>query len=154
MLLNSFGSPVINEKSPPSPAVDALSAIRFSALPRAPSVLSKPKITRGTPKTSSPSLPPAPKHRKRIVEQWPVAMQYKDVLECKTPLERSLGYARKINELAMCDCGLVRECPPQWLSSQETLPGVSKSHGQNDSPPAYSSHSNIHKSPRNVKAER
>lgn len=33
-------------------------------------------------------------------------MQYKDVLECKTPLERSLGYARKINELAMYDSGL------------------------------------------------
>jgi len=31
--------------------------------------------------------------------------------------------------------------------------GVSKSRGQNHSPLAYSSHSNIHKSPRNVKAE-
>lgn len=33
-------------------------------------------------------------------------MQHRDVLELKTPLERSLGYARKINELAVYDCGL------------------------------------------------
>ena len=33
-------------------------------------------------------------------------MQYKDILECKTPLERSFGYARKISELAMYDSGL------------------------------------------------
>jgi len=35
-------------------------------------------------------------------------MQYKGVLGCKTPLERSLGYARKIIKLAMYDCGLAR----------------------------------------------
>ena len=42
-------------------------------------------------------------------------MQYKDVLECKTPLERSLGYARKINELAMYDCGLTN-----WMDAVKT----------------------------------
>jgi hypothetical protein len=56
-----------------------------------------------------------PKRRKKIVEQWPVAMQYKDVLEFKTPLERSLGYARKINELAMYDCGLT-----SWMDAVNT----------------------------------
>ena len=42
-------------------------------------------------------------------------MQYKDVLECKTPLERSLGYARKINELAMFDSGLTG-----WMEAVKT----------------------------------
>lgn len=42
-------------------------------------------------------------------------MQYKDVLECKTPLERSLGYARKINELAVYDCGLT-----SWMDAVKT----------------------------------
>lgn len=34
-----------------------------------------------------------------------------------------------------------------------SLHGISKARGQKDSPPPYTSHSNIHKSPRNVKAE-
>ena len=100
---NSSGSPATNEKPLPSPAVDNPNARRFSALPRAPSVSSGPNHSRGYSRNSSP-LPPKP--RKRIVDQWPAAMQHKDVLECKTSLERSLGYARKINELAMYDCGL------------------------------------------------
>jgi len=95
--------------------VGALNSKRFSALPRAPSLISKSKPSRRASRTSSPSLPPVPKHRERIVEQWPMAMQYKDVLECKTPLERSLGYARKINELAMYDCGLTI-----WMDAVKT----------------------------------
>ena len=42
-------------------------------------------------------------------------MHYNDVLECKTSLERSLGYARKINELAMYDCGLT-----SWMDAVKT----------------------------------
>lgn len=100
----SSGSPAINEKPLPSTAVlDKLNAKRFSALPRAPSVSRGPNLSRGYSRSPSP-LPP--KRRKRVIEQWPAAMQHRDVLECKTPLERSLGYARKINELAMYDCGL------------------------------------------------
>ena len=34
-----------------------------------------------------------------------------------------------------------------------SLHGISKARGQKDSPPPYTSHSNSHKSPRNVKAE-
>ena len=33
-------------------------------------------------------------------------MQFKDVLAKKTSLERAIGYANKINELYMYDCGL------------------------------------------------
>lgn len=100
---NLSGSPVINEKSLPNPAVNRR---RSPALPRAPSVTSSSNFPREPSRTPSPSLPPVPKRRRRIIEQWPIAIQYKDVLECKTSLERSLGYARKINELAMYDCGL------------------------------------------------
>ena len=34
------------------------------------------------------------------------SLQYKDVLECKTPLERSLGYTHKVNGFVMVttDC--------------------------------------------------
>lgn len=81
----------------------ALFVKRFSALPRAPSLISSSSLSRRASRTPSP---PVLKRRKRVVEQWPVAMQFKDVLECKTPLERSLGYAHKINELAMYDSGL------------------------------------------------
>ena len=112
---NPSVSPVINEKSLPSPAPGALNTRRFSALPRAPSVILRPTFSSGPPRSPSPSLPSVPKRRTKIVEQWPVAMQYKDVLECKTPLERSLGYARKINELAMYDCGLT-----SWMEAVKT----------------------------------
>ena len=103
------GSPVIHEKPLPSPTVETFNSKRFSSLPRAPSISSGSNFSRGYSRTPSP-LPP--RRRKRVIEQWPLAMQYKDVLECKTPLERSLGYARKINELAMYDCGLTN-----WMDS-------------------------------------
>lgn len=112
---NSPASHVINEKSLLNPSGGPLNAKRFSALPRAPSVSSSSNISRRASRTPSPPLPSAPKRPKRVIEQWPVAMQYKDVLECKTPLERSLGYARKINELAMYDCGLT-----SWMDAVRT----------------------------------
>lgn len=112
---SSSWSPVVNERSLPSPGMGALKAKRFSALPHTPPVLSSSSLSYGSPRTPSPLLPPVPKRRKRIIEQWPASMQYKDVLECKTPLERSLGYARKINELAMYDCGLT-----EWMDAVKT----------------------------------
>ena len=112
---NSSGSPLVNGRTQPSPATGGLSAKRFSALPHAPPVMSSSSLSYGSPRTPSPLLPPVPKRRKRIVDQWPASMQYKDVLECKTPLERSLGYARKINELSMYDCGLT-----DWMDAVKT----------------------------------
>lgn len=100
---NTSESPAVNEKALPSPTLGALFAKRFSALPRAPSLVSSSSLSRRASRTPSP---PILKRRRKVVEQWPVAMQFKDVLECKTPLERSLGYAHKINELAMYDSGL------------------------------------------------
>ena len=42
----------------------------------------------------------------KIRSTWPDAMQFADVLAKRTSVERSLGYARKINELANHDPGL------------------------------------------------
>jgi hypothetical protein len=40
----------------------------------------------------------------------PAAMNFNDVLEKKTPGQRAIGYAIKINELWMSDCGLGDWC--------------------------------------------
>ena len=112
---NSSESPATNEMHPPCPALGALGVKRPSTLPHAPAVISSSNLSRGSPKTPSPALPPVPKPRRKIIEQWPTAMQFKDILECKTPLERSLGYAHKINELAMYDCGLT-----SWMDAVKT----------------------------------
>lgn len=42
----------------------------------------------------------------KIISPWPDAMSFSDVLAKRTPLERSMGYAMKINELYVSDCGL------------------------------------------------
>jgi hypothetical protein len=39
-------------------------------------------------------------------------MRFRDVLAKKSSAERAIGYATKINELAMYDCGL-----GEWLAS-------------------------------------
>lgn len=84
---------------------------RFSALPRTPSLMSLNRLSLGSKHSSrSPSVthPNAslalPIHR--IKSAYPSALQFGDVLGRKTALERSLGYARKINELYNHDCGL------------------------------------------------
>ncbi|KAF9780289.1 hypothetical protein BJ322DRAFT_331530 [Thelephora terrestris] len=123
---NLSGSFVIAEKPLPSLAIDTSNSKRFSALPRAPSI-SRANLSHAYSRTPSP-LPP--KHRKRTVEQWPVAMQYKDIFECKTSLERSLGYARKINELAMYDCGLT-----SWMDAVRTRALPKKPSSQTNSKP-------------------
>ncbi|TFY72091.1 hypothetical protein EVG20_g896 [Dentipellis fragilis] len=76
---------------------------RFSSLPRTPSVADS------LPPSSVSSHPPSPlvpSVRPRKYSPWPDAMWYKDVLIRKTALDRATGYAMKINELAMYDCGL------------------------------------------------
>lgn len=44
--------------------------------------------------------------RLRIRAMWPDAMHCTEITAKRSALERSLGYAQKINELAMYDCGL------------------------------------------------
>lgn len=90
---------------------------RFSSLPRAPSrsAKSENRLSSGSASTSStlpphieddvPLMPRSPPFQK-IISPWPQAMFYADVTSKKSALERSLGYAAKINELYIYDCGL------------------------------------------------
>lgn len=85
---------------------------RFSTLPRTPSVSSKapsvePKSASPSPPVAAAPLPPAPRPpRPKIRSNWPSSMSCRDVVVLPTALERSLGYAHKINDLAKYDCGL------------------------------------------------
>jgi hypothetical protein len=99
---------------PPSPSTStsplrttSSSLKRFSALPQTPSLISVGLVPGGaqSSRTPSPSLPQIPARRK-LISLWPAAMQFNDVTAHRSPLERSLGYANKINELAMYECGL------------------------------------------------
>jgi hypothetical protein len=89
----------------------ALSIKRFSSLPRPPSRISNNRLSIGSKRSSrtpSPSLvgaralPPVEKVR----SAWPPAMHFANVAVKKSALDRSLGYAQKINELYMYDSGL------------------------------------------------
>lgn len=97
---------------------------RFSSLPRTPSRKAEKRLSGGsrssynssvsTASTIPPPLPPlevpavprTPPPIQKIISPWPSAMFYSEVLAKKTALERSLGYAAKINELYIYDCGL------------------------------------------------
>lgn len=85
---------------------------RFSSLPRTPSRASIPSPSSERLESPSPSYAPSVVTpirvvpRKRIRAAWPLAMQCYDVVAKKSPLERAMGYAEKINELSMYDCGL------------------------------------------------
>ncbi|KAL5487812.1 hypothetical protein ACEPAI_5920 [Sanghuangporus weigelae] len=73
----------------------------------------------------------------KIRSRWPDAMQFADVLAKRTPLERSLGYARKINELANHDPGL-----GDWVVATKhnlTVPGKGSSKRKSVSPVAVRS---------------
>ncbi|KAG8218439.1 hypothetical protein J3R82DRAFT_4064 [Butyriboletus roseoflavus] len=92
---------------------NALNIKRFSSLPRTPSLMSlnRPspgsKRSSGTPSSSvvhSMSQPKPPVRRTKSTH--PPAMYFADVTVKRTALERSVGYAHKINELYNCDCGL------------------------------------------------
>ena len=107
---------------------------RFSALPRTPSVTSaRAKSPEASPQVSprhskDAPLPaiPAPLRRRvprpRITAEWPDAMSCRDVVTLRTPLERAAGYANKINELALYDCGLT-----DWLQDRRYTGGCAYS---------------------------
>lgn len=101
--------PHLETKSPKN----ALNAKRFSTLPRTPSLMSLNRPTVESKRSSgipSPSIthvvsqPKPPVRRTRSTR--PPAMSFADVTVKRTALERSVGYAYKINELYNCDCGL------------------------------------------------
>lgn len=90
---------------------------RFSSLPRTPSRRSEKRLSGGS-RSSTSTLPPPPEvpepselsHSpapfQKIISPWPSAMFYAEILSKKSALERSQGYAAKINELYIHDCGL------------------------------------------------
>ncbi|KAI6047098.1 hypothetical protein EDC04DRAFT_2556465 [Pisolithus marmoratus] len=116
-------SSLLDKVLPPVPAMENDSYIdtkiknmvhkRFSTLPRTPSLISLNRhSTTSKQSFNSPSLsvnrptllerPPV----RRIRSASPSAMHFSDVLAKRTALERSIGYARKVNELYHYDCGL------------------------------------------------
>ncbi|KAF8450754.1 hypothetical protein L210DRAFT_963438 [Boletus edulis BED1] len=92
---------------------NALNIKRFSSLPRTPSLMSLNRRSIGSKRSSgtpSPSIaPPASQPKlpmRKTKSSYPSAMFFADVTVKRTALERSTGYAYKINELYNCDCGL------------------------------------------------
>jgi hypothetical protein len=101
--------------SPPPKSPRGLRATlkRFSsALPRTPSSRGS-SVGPGTPSPTPRPPQPLPPIRK-IKSPWPRAMQVNDVLAKKTTFERCVGYAQKINELYIYDCGL-----SDWLMERQ-----------------------------------
>jgi len=78
---------------------------RYSSLPRPPS---------RSPRMSIFTRPPSPKSPPRIRAKSPDTMRYREVLSKRTALEMAIGYAHKINELAMYYCGL-----GDWVASMK-----------------------------------
>lgn len=83
---------------------------RYSSLPRPPSK---------SPRMSIFSRSPSPKPPPRIRAKSPDAMRFRDILNKRSALERAIGYAHKINELAMYDCGL-----SDWVVSVKERGGL------------------------------
>ncbi|KAI0721928.1 hypothetical protein C8T65DRAFT_734913 [Cerioporus squamosus] len=111
---------------------------RFSSLPRTPSRSSKSSKRSTSPdarRSISPPLPPihiqSPPRRRVIpkpkyAHPWPPAMNPADVVALRGARERAQGYAMKINELSMYDCGL-----RDWLASQGRVPAShTRTHSQ------------------------
>lgn len=98
---------------------------RFSALPRPPSMGSlarsgsssrhSARSVRLSPAPSPSALPPIPVAPPKIRSHWPKAMQFDDITARRTALDRAMGYAQKINELAMYECGL-----GEWVVTTKT----------------------------------
>ena len=146
-----------SEESKSSSNVNPFKALtnlkRFSALPRAPSFVSTvPSSISLESRTPSPLLKPArklPPHLKSK-SPWPAALQYNDVTSKRNPMDRCRGYAGKINELAMYDCGLNEwmvamkcrgkfpfiGCPilTHWKYSQALVPALPKHHQDHSQP--------------------
>ncbi|KAF9247011.1 hypothetical protein BU15DRAFT_39422 [Melanogaster broomeanus] len=92
---------------------NALNIKRFSSLPRTPSLMSLNRLSVGSKRSSRTTSPsaahsiPRPKPPvRRTRSTCPPSMYFADVIVKKTALERSTGYAHKINELYHYDCGL------------------------------------------------
>ncbi|KAF8845739.1 hypothetical protein BDN67DRAFT_961370 [Paxillus ammoniavirescens] len=141
------------EKVPPVPAKNdvpsldrrslknALNIKRFSSLPRTPSLMSLNRLSAGSKRSSrtpSPSVThpvPGPKPPVcRTRSTCPSAMYFADVVVKQSALERSMGYADKINELYNHDCGLgdwVAETRHKALRPQSSVkrPTVNSSGG-------------------------
>ena len=83
---------------------------RYSSLPRPPS--RSPRLSIFTRSSSPKSLP-------RIRAKSPDAMRFREILSKRTGVERAIGYAHKINELAMYDCGL-----GDWVASMKERGGL------------------------------
>ncbi|KAG2152903.1 hypothetical protein DEU56DRAFT_879707 [Suillus clintonianus] len=108
--------PAKNEHQSPDERVrSALSIKRFSSLPRTPSPMSLNQPSGGSKSSSRTPSPSLVVHRpvrrvlppvQKIKSTWPPAMHFADVIVKKNALDRSVGYAQKINELYMYDCGL------------------------------------------------
>lgn len=92
----------------------ALSIKRFSSLPRPPSQMSANRLSTGSKKSSRTPSPSQVGHRgsrvlppvEKVKSANPPAMHFADVIVKKSALDRSLGYAQKINQLYTCDSGL------------------------------------------------
>jgi hypothetical protein len=88
---------------------------RDATLPKIPSHAPSVRTTFSDLHSTYTSSPPhSPKLRlehRRIISPNPQAMYFADVLSKKSCLERSVGYAQKINELYLYDTGL-----GDWLS--------------------------------------
>ncbi|KAG1753787.1 uncharacterized protein EDB91DRAFT_1099828 [Suillus paluster] len=106
---------VETEKAPETHELEAaLSIKRFSSLPRTPSRMSLNQLYAGSKRSSrtpspslvGPAILRAPPPVQKVRSAWPPAMHFADVAVKKNPLDRSVGYAQKINELHMYDCGL------------------------------------------------
>ncbi|KAI0068894.1 hypothetical protein BV25DRAFT_1817817 [Artomyces pyxidatus] len=86
-----------------SPRKGVLTSLkRFSSLPKTPSIYSESS----SPLSRSPSIYSPPPRPIRIRSKWPDAMWCKDIVVKKNTLDRAIGYALKINELSMYECGL------------------------------------------------
>ncbi|KAI0053089.1 hypothetical protein FA95DRAFT_1065354 [Auriscalpium vulgare] len=107
---------------------------RFSSLPRTPSLHSEASHDS---RPSSVYIPPQPYPRKR--SRWPDAMWCKDVVAKKTALDRAFGYALKINELAMYECGL-----GEWVSTTKERGNSRSSSNRALSMPAHPSSRSPH----------
>jgi hypothetical protein len=94
---------------------------RFSTLPRTPtspstsdkrlsnSGSSRSARTPSPASAASPTTPSSPKPSlpvKKIINQAPAALWSSEVFSMHSPMERSMLYAEKINELYIHDCGL------------------------------------------------
>ncbi|KAG9317263.1 hypothetical protein JVU11DRAFT_1457 [Chiua virens] len=107
---------------------NALNLKRFSSLPRTPSLMSFNPLSAGSKRSSgtpSPSIAHSGSQPRlpvrKIRSTHPPAMYFADVVVKRTALERSIGYAHKINDLYSYDCGLAdwiagTSAPPPFIS--------------------------------------